>query len=223
MQKCLALFILGLQMAVATAAPLSAPVQSWLATQAKVHTWTADVVQTRALQSLTEPLTAKGRVWFEAPGRFRWELGHPARTIAISTSTNLMLIYPRLKRVETIALGASQTGPWRSALDMLQAGFPRTEAELLDRYQVLSQDISGDTCKLRLQPRSASFRQMMPQMEIDFDTKDYLLRGTELQFADGSTMRNDFSDIILNPALDQSIFHPAIPSDYTIVQPGISK
>jgi outer membrane lipoprotein-sorting protein len=102
---------------------------------------------------------------------------------------------------------------------MLEAGFPRTEAELLDHYEVLSQNVTNQTCKLRLQPRAESFRRMMPQLEIDFDTKDYLLRGTELQFADGSTMRNDFTDIVVNPKLEDSIFSPAIAPDYTVVHP----
>ena len=61
---------------------------------------------------------------------------------------------------------------------------------------------------------------MMPRLEIDFDTKDYSLRGTELQFADGSTMRNDFTDIgCVNPKLDESMFNPAIAPDYTVVHP----
>jgi outer membrane lipoprotein-sorting protein len=221
LKKGLTLLVLAGQLAAACAAPdnLSAPVKSWLAAQSQIRGWTADLTQTRTLQSLLEPLTAKGHIWFEAPGRFRWELGQPARTIAISTSTNLSIIYPRLKRVEVIALGPEQTGPWRAALDMLEAGFPRTEAELLDRYHVLAQDATNQICKLRLQPRVESFRKMMPQLEIDFDTKDFLLRGTELQFADGSTMRNDFTGIVLNPKFDDSIFSPTISSDYTVVHP----
>src|SRR5580698_10208292 len=136
-------------LAIAQSDSLTAPVKSWLAAQDNIHTWSADLVQTRTLQSLTEPLTAKGRVWFEAPGRFHWELGQPPQTIAISTLTNLLLIYPRLKRVESIALGGAQPGPWRSALDMLQAGFPRTEKDLLDRYNILSQTVTGQTCRLQ--------------------------------------------------------------------------
>jgi outer membrane lipoprotein-sorting protein len=213
------LLVVFAQVTTCIAAPLSPEVHSWLAAQKKIHTWSAGLVQTRTLQSLTGSLKTKGQVWFEAPGRFRWELAQPPKTIAISTLTNLVLIYPRLKRVESIALGSEQRGPWRSALDMLQAGFPSTEDELLDRYNVLSQTVTGQICALQLQPRSQAVRDMMPRLEIDFDTKDDSLRGTELEFADGSTMRNDFTDIVLNPKVDQSIFRPEIPPDYTVVHP----
>ena len=60
---------------------------------------------------------------------------------------------------------------------------------------------------------------MMRQIEIDFDTRDYSLRGTELEFADGSTLRNDFHDTILNPKLDEAMFAPPVPAEYKVVEP----
>lgn len=221
MKTVLTILALGGLLAVATAAsePVSPEVKAWLAAQGSVQTWSADLMQTRAMQSLIVPLKSKGRVWFESPGRFRWELGQPPQTIAISTLTNLYIIYPRLKRVESISLTGEQAGPWRLALDMLQAGFPRTEKDLLDAYDILSQSVTGQTCRLQMQPRADLVRRVMRRVEIDFDTKDHLLRGTELQFADGSTMRNDFNNIVANPKIPTDIFAPDIPSDYRVVYP----
>ncbi len=213
--------IIFLTLSASAPGQLSSDVKSWLAKQSGLLTWTANLVQTRALQSLTEPVQSPGRVWFEAPARFRWELGQPPKTIAVSTATNLLLIYPRLKRVESITLGGDQNGPWRSALDMLQAGFPRNEQELSDHYNILSQAVSGGICKLQLQPRTAAIQAMMRRLEIDFNTKDFLLRGTELEFADGSTLRNDFTDIVVNPKLTPDELSPNIPADYTVVHPQV--
>jgi len=60
---------------------------------------------------------------------------------------------------------------------------------------------------------------MMPQIKIDFSTKDFSLWATELEFADGSTMRNDFQNPQLNPNLDEKLFAPEIPADYKNVEP----
>ena len=60
---------------------------------------------------------------------------------------------------------------------------------------------------------------MMPQIKIAFDTNDFSLRATELQFADGSTMRNDFMNPVLNPKVDEGMFAPQIPADYKIIEP----
>ena len=59
----------------------------------------------------------------------------------------------------------------------------------------------------------------MPQIKIAFDTRDFSLRATELQFADGSTMRNDFTNAVLNPKLEEKMFSPAIPADYKVSEP----
>lgn len=203
----------------AASSSLSVPVKSWLAAQTNVHTWSAKLTQTRTLKSLTGSLTATGQVWFAAPDQFRWELGQPPQTIAVRAKTELLIFYPRLKRVERISLTGEQTGPWRSALDMLEAGFPQSQAQLQSRYRVMSQSISNQTCQLVLQPRSSAIQKMVPQIEIDFDTNNFVLRGTELEFSDGSTMRNDFYHIVLNPQLGTNVFAPTIPKDYTVVEP----
>src|SRR5438876_12265453 len=73
---------------------------AWLGSQNDVRSWFAEVIQTRTLKSLAQPLTATGRVWFAAPNRFRWELGNPPQTIALRQAEQMLVVYPRLKHVE---------------------------------------------------------------------------------------------------------------------------
>lgn len=223
MKRSLILLLIVAGLTRVTAAPATPPlpplVTSWLAAQTNLHTWSADFVQTRRLKSLTEPLTARGHVWFAAPNRFRWELGQPPQTIAVRTANDLLILYPHLKRVERYPLTGTQTGPWRDALAMLDAGFPRSQKALEARYRVLSDTVTNQVCQLALEPRSAGARRIMPRLEIDFDTNDFSLHGTELQFSDGSTLRNDFTNIVLNPRLDMKLFSPSIPKDYEVVEP----
>jgi len=201
------------------AEPLDPAVSKWLAAQTNVQSWSADFVQTRALRSLTQPLTNTGHVWFAAPNRFRWELGHPPQTIAIRAPTELLVVYPRLKRVEHFPLSGIQSGQWKDALALLEAGFPRSREELLKQYNVLTQSINASSCELTLQPKSSAARKMMPQIKIAFDTTNNSLQATELQFADGSTMRNDFSNPEMNPAIDEKLFASEFPADYKNVEP----
>jgi outer membrane lipoprotein-sorting protein len=203
----------------ARAADTNSPLSTWIAAQANIHTWSADVVQTRTLKSLAQPLKAQGHVWFAAPNRFRWELGNPPQTIAVRSGEEMMVIYPRLKRAERYELGGEQTGQWRDLMKLTEAGFPRSEAELTSQYNIVSQQVNGDICELTLQPKSATARKMMPQIKISFSTKDSSLTATELQFADGSTMRNDFKNPQLNPKLDESMFTPKLDSNFKIVEP----
>jgi outer membrane lipoprotein-sorting protein len=208
---------------VAPAAETKSPLAAWLAAQANIRTWSADFIQTRTLRSLTQPLSATGHVWFAEPSRFHWELGQPPQTIAVRATSELLVIYPRFKRVERYPLTGPESfrgrAPMAIGVEMLEAGFPRSQAELESRFRIQSQTVSNRICQLVLQPKSASARKMMPQMKIDFDTQEFSLRATELQFADGSTLRNDFTNAVLNATMDEQLFAPKIANDFTVVEP----
>jgi len=214
--------LLSVTLATATCAKgveLSPVVMSWLVAQTNVQSWSADFVQTRSLKSLTQPLTATGHVWFAAPNRFRWELGNPVQTIALRATNELLVIYPRLKRVERFPLSGEQMGMWKDALALLETGFPRSASELQAQYNILEQVVQEPICQLLLQPKSISARRMMSQIKIEFDVRSFSLQATQLQFADGSALRNDFTKAVLNPPLEPRQFSPEIPIDYKVVEP----
>ena len=95
----------------------------------------------------------------------------------------MLVIYPRLKRAERYPLNSQQPGPWKDTLSLLEAGFPRSQAEIEARFKILSQSVSNQVCELLLQPRSASARRLLPQIKVAFATNDFALRATELIFA----------------------------------------
>jgi outer membrane lipoprotein-sorting protein len=199
--------------------PLIPEVAAWIQAQAKYRTWSAEFMQTRSLKSLTQPLTSTGRVWFSAPPDFRWELGSPAQTIAVRSGDALRVIYPKLSVVEVYPLGKDSAGPWRDALSLLEAGFPTSREELLRQYAVLSQGVTNGIARVRLQPRAAAARRMIPEIQIAFNLQQAALLSTELAFADGSRMKNDFINPVVDPVLDPKLFQPVIPGDYRVVQP----
>lgn len=204
----------------AAAAEANAVLATWLAAQTNLQTWSAEFVQTRTLKALTQPLHATGRVWFAKPDRFRWELGMPPQTIAVRQPAQLLVLYPKLKRAERYSLQAGQPGPWRDAMALLEAGFPQSQAELDARFQLLALAQTNDIWRVTLQPKAASARRLMPQIQVEFSRTNGELRATQLTFADGSTLRNDFTNTAVNPPLPPGVFQPTIGADVTITEPG---
>lgn len=194
-------------------------VRSWLAAQTNLLTWSADFVQTRRLKTLSQPLVSTGHVWFAAPNRFRWEVLAPAPTIAVRGADEMLVIYPRLKRAERYPLTGENLGQWKDTLALLEAGFPRSEADIERQFKVLSTLTTNGTSTVVLQPKSSAARRMMPQIRISFSSTDYLLKATELEFGDGSTMRNDFGKTDVNPAIDPAVFAPPIGPDFKVTEP----
>ena len=122
----------------AGAADQSPLLDRWFSAQTNLHTFSADLVQTRTLKVFSQPLVAAGKAWVAVPDHFRWELGSPPQTIALRQPDTLFIIYPKLKRAEKYPLGGSQPGPWRDALALLEASFPRSRADLETHFRILS-------------------------------------------------------------------------------------
>jgi outer membrane lipoprotein-sorting protein len=190
-----------------------------LSAQTNLHSFTADVIQTRTLKVLSQPLVSTGKVWVVIPNRFRWEIGQPAQTVALRQPDTLFLIYPRLKRAEKYPLNDNQPGPWRDALALLEASFPRSRADLESHFRVLSVTPTNANWELALQPRNSQARQMMTEIAITVRTNDFSLAATEMKFVDGSRMRNDFSNVVRNPVLAYEIFDAKLEAGITVVEP----
>ncbi|HSH96510.1 MAG TPA: outer membrane lipoprotein carrier protein LolA [Roseimicrobium sp.] len=203
----------------ALAADSAAFITTWLNVQTNVHSWSADFTQTRTLKTLNQPLTAKGRVYFVAPDRFRWELGEPAQTVAIRRPNDLLVLYPKLQRAEKYPIGADAAGPWRDALPLLEAGFPRSATELNQRFRVLSLNDLTNAQQLVLEPKAPGAKRMMPKIKLEVSNSAYQLTATELHFGDGSILRNDFSNVVTNKAVDPLLFDPVLGPDIRVVEP----
>ncbi|MBL9136249.1 MAG: outer membrane lipoprotein carrier protein LolA [Verrucomicrobiales bacterium] len=196
-----------------------AVLDAWFAAQKNLQTWSAEVHQTRWLPTFTQPLTSTGHVWVALPDRFRWELGRPAQTIAIRSPSDLVLLYPRLRRAERYPLKASATAPWREALALLEAGFPTRRETLLERFDVREPIRTNDLYLLVLTPRHPATRKLLTGISIHLDSRTYSLAGTEVTFADGMRMRSDFVDAVSNPTVENSLFEPDIDPTYKVTQP----
>ena len=191
----------------------------WLGQQANIRTWSADFVQTRALKTLTQPLTARGRVRFAAPNRFHWEIGDPPQSMAIRQSNAVLIVYPLLKRAERYPIDAASPGPWKQMLSLLETGFPESRAQFDERFRVVGHTVTNAVHDLTLEPRASAARRLMPRFRLLLAEPDLEIRATEMGFADGSTLRNDFEHAQRNPALDAGLFEPELGPDFKITEP----
>lgn len=191
----------------------------WFTAQTNIQSWSADFTQTRIFKTLAQPLVSTGKVWVATPGRFRWELGRPAQTIALRQPDQMLIIYPRLKRAEKYALGDVPPGPLKDALSLLDVSFPRDREGMEARFKLLSAMETNSILQMTLQPRSASARKFIGEIVVGFRTNDFAIAVTEMRFADGSSMRNDFTHVVLNQPIPPETFEEKLPADMSIVEP----
>jgi outer membrane lipoprotein-sorting protein len=209
----------GMAALLAQGAETSELFDRWLAAQTSLGAWTADFVQTRSLKVLSQPLVATGQVWVAGPSEFRWELAPPAQTLVLRQPDQLLVIYPRLKRVERYALNAVPPGSVKDALALLDASFPRDRATVEAQFRLLSAVETNSVLEVTLQPKSASARKFVGEILIGLRTNDFSMASTEMRFADGSTLRNDFTNVALRQSISPERFAFRLPPDFTVVEP----
>jgi outer membrane lipoprotein-sorting protein len=73
--------------------------------------------------------------------------------------------------------------------------------------------------ELTLQPRSEAARKFIGEVVVGFHTNNFIIAGTEMRFADGSALRNEFTHVALNQPLAADLFAERLPEDYTVVEP----
>jgi outer membrane lipoprotein-sorting protein len=201
----------------ASAADTNALFEKWLAVQTNLQSWTGDFTQTRSLKVLAQPLVTPGKVWVR-PGEFRWELGQPVQTIVLRQPGQLLIMYPQLKRVEKYSLD-NPPAQLKDALSLLDATLPRDRATMEKQFHLLTAVETNSVLQMTLQPNSASARKFIGQIIIGFRTDDFSIAATEMKFADGSSLRNDFTNVLMNQPVDDARFELKLPSDFTVVEP----
>ena len=199
-------------------ADTDAQFNQWFEVQTNLQSWSGDFTQTRTLKVLNQPLVSTGKV-LVTRDKFRWELGQPAQTIVLRQPDQLLIIYPRLKQAEKYPLGAFPSGPIKDALALLDATLPRDRTTMEKNFQLLSASETNAVLQMTLQPKSESARKFISEILIGFHTNDFTIAATEMKFADGSSLRNDFTNVVLNQPIQSDQFQFKLPPDYTVVEP----
>jgi outer membrane lipoprotein-sorting protein len=107
----------------------------------------------------------------------------------------------------------------KDALALMDASLPRDRATMEERFRLLSAAETNSLLQMTLQPKSASARKFISEILIAFRTNDYAIAVTELRFADGSSLRNDFTNTVLNRPIAPALFEANLTPDFTVVEP----
>jgi len=179
--------------------------ERWLERQAELKSWSADLLQTRKLKTLSKPLENPGRVWFQRENLFRWQLGYPVKTIAIRSDDDLMIVYPKLRQVEKYSLGQVSNPMWQQVPVLLQIGFPYSRETFFQNYEIITMTIRDDATRFGLKPKSEDLGKLLSRVYVEID-RELTLMATELVFLDESVIRNVFSSHQYDLPLDNTLF-----------------
>ena len=78
--------------------------------------------------------------------------------------------------------------------------------EFQKHVQVLGIGISGSTCHLEMRPREVEAVSGLDLIRLDFNTLTGEWISLEIVARDGSLIRNEFANVVINPVLKKGLF-----------------
>ncbi len=151
----------------------------------------ADFQEERTMRLMNKPIVSTGRVWFEAPNKFRREVTGNAPSTTVSDGQQLWIYYPNFKSAERYTLGK------RSPLDSVVAAI-NTALNLEDvehSFQIVGDKVDAPrpSYELQLTPRSSSMKRMFQKLNIRIDD-DLLVTKTEMFQPNGDRIVTNYSN-----------------------------
>jgi chaperone LolA len=177
---CVALALL-LLVRLASADPLSpADVKGLLARirekRAAAPQVQADFQEEKTVSMLNKPITSSGKMWFQAPNKFRREAKGNSPSITVSDGQHLWIYYPKFHSAEHYSLGK------RSPLD---AGIAAITASLnLENVEAtyhIAASKEADGYQMQLTPRNPSMKRLLQSFSIRMNNDFQVVRTEMLQ------------------------------------------
>jgi chaperone LolA len=136
----------------------------------------ADFQEIKSVHLLNKPITSSGKMWFQAPNKFRREVKGNSPSITVSDGQQLWIYYPKFQSAEHYSLGK------RSPLD---AGIAAITASLnLENVEAtfhITATKEADGYQLQLTPRNPSMKRLLQTFTIRMNNELQVVRTEMLQ------------------------------------------
>ena len=89
---------------------------------------------------------------------------------------------------------------------MMRFPLAKDFADFQRQFQVLALAASGERCHVEMTSRDPQARKFLATVKLDFNTTNGHLLAFEMALRDGSSMRNEFSNVRVNQKIDRAVF-----------------
>ena len=148
----------------------------------------ADFREEKAIRLMNKPIVSAGKVWFEAPSKFRREVRGNSPSVTVSDGQQLWIYYPNFKSAEHYSLG--KRSPVDAVLAALNTALNLENVE--STFQISGGKIDNGY-ELQLLPRTPSMKRMFKQFALKLNA-DLLAERTEMLQANGDRIITTYSN-----------------------------
>lgn len=170
------------------------------------ETLTAEVEQLTLDQQGREVQESHGTLKMHKPDRFYWHATSPWEELLVTDGESLWIHEPDLNQVTIETFNAATT---HTPLMLLSADAETLAAD----FEVSITETEDDFIRFRLLPRQPEA--LFEELYLSF--RDRYLSGMQFSNSLGQRTSVSFSDVVINPALEPSVFSFDIPEDVEVI------
>jgi len=139
----------------------------------------ADFQEQRKIHLLDEPINSSGKIWFQAPSKFRVERKGNAPSITVSDGQQLWIYYPNFKSAERYSL--AKRSPLDAAISAITTAL---NLENVEHTFHITGERSEKGYDLELTPRNPSMKRIFQKLLLQL-SNDLFAERTDMLQANG--------------------------------------
>ncbi len=151
----------------------------------------ADFKEEKVVHLLSKPITSSGKVWFQAPNKFRREVKGNSPSVTVSDGRQLWIYYPNFKSAEHYSLG--KRSPLDAAITTINTALNLENVESTFQISGAKIDPPQAGYDLELTPRSSSTKRMFQMFRLRLNN-DLFAERTEMLQPNGDRIVTTYSN-----------------------------
>lgn len=188
------IFILVSLTRIGIPAPVSdSDLKNLLASIRTNRTTQADFQEQRVIHLMKKPILSSGKVWFQAPNKFRREVTGNSPSLTVNDGRQLWIYYPNFKSAERYPLGKGS--PLDSTVAAINSSLNLEDVE--KNFQIMAEKLDNGY-ELRLIPRAASMKRVFQKLDLRING-EFRVERTDMLLPNGDRIVTTYSNQVRAP------------------------
>jgi len=172
----------------------------------------AEFKEEKNVHLLNKPISTSGKVWFQAPNKFRREVKGNSPSITVSDGGHLWIYYPKFQSAEHYTLG--RRSPLDAGIAALTAGLNLENVE--GTYHITAAKLPTGY-ELDLVPRAPSLKRLLQKLSIRIN-EQLQVEQTEMLQPNGDRIVTNYSNETRSP-INPATFEFSPPPNTNVTTP----
>ena len=167
----------------------------------KVHSVAAEFTQTKHLKMLARPITSEGRLYYEEPGKFRWEYATPIKSVLIKDKRGVHRVTWRAGKYQPDA--EAKLRPVQMVLEQMEQWLHGDFSQATLFQSTLE---AGPPARVKLVPREKALGQFIQVVYVVLSSTPGVVDSIEIWEGPDAVTRIKLKNVKLNEKLPQQTF-----------------